>query len=115
MTAAHARHLCCRRCAATAEQAAHHDRLLLVDTDPGELLALMELAVTWYELEYSRCEVLGPRDWLSFAERHPWTHPERAEAAFSLAVDIVGRSSPTAADARPAGPGLAPVVELVRR
>ncbi len=60
MTAAHAQPLRCRGCAATPEQAAHHDRLLRIDVDPGQLLALFEMAVTWYELDYSRCDVLEP-------------------------------------------------------
>lgn len=114
MTAAHAPALRCRSCAATTEQAAHHDRLLLVDVDPGELLALIEMAVTWHELDYSQCDVLGPQEWASFAERHSWAAPERAAAAFSLALDIVGRSTPAPAGPRPAQPALAPVIALVR-
>jgi hypothetical protein len=111
MTAAHAQPLHCPGCAATPEQAAHHDRLLRIDVDPGQLLALFEMAVTWYELDYSRCDVLSPTDWAGFAERHSWAHPERAEAAFSLALDIVGRSA--GAPVEPA-PALATVLELVR-
>jgi hypothetical protein len=111
MTAAHAQPLRCPGCAATPEQAAHHDRLLRIDVDPGQLLALFEMAVTWYELDYSRCDVLSPTDWAGFAERHSWAHPERAEAAFSLALDIVGRS--VGAPVEPA-PALATVLELVR-
>ena len=61
MTAAHALH--CRDCAASPAHAAHHDRLLLVDVDPDELLALIEMAVTWDELDYSQCDVLGPAEW----------------------------------------------------
>jgi hypothetical protein len=110
MTAAHARPLRCRDCAAPAEQAAHHDRLLRLDVDPDQLLALIELAVTWHELDYSQCDVLGPDEWSSFAQRHSWTYPERAESAFSLAVDIAGRSAPVPAAAAPAR-----VIELVRR
>ena len=109
MTAAHARTTCCCDCAATAELVAHHHRLLLVDVNVDELLALMEMALTWHELDYSSCDVLGPQHWLTFAQRHSWTHPERAESAFSLAVDIVGRSS-----VGPAEPVLATVIELVR-
>ena len=63
MTAAHAQPLRCPGCAATPEQAAHHDRLLRIDVDPDQLLALFEMAVTWYELDYSRCDVLSPADW----------------------------------------------------
>lgn len=69
----------------------HHDQLLTVDTDPDTLLALIELAVTWHELDYSVEPVVGPHEWLTFAARHRWVLPERAEWAFALAVDIVGR------------------------
>jgi hypothetical protein len=69
----------------------HHDRLLTVDTDPDVLLGLMELAVTWHELDYSAEPVVGPRQWLTFADRHQWMFPDRAAWAFALAVDIVGR------------------------
>lgn len=110
MTAAHVRTLCCRECPAAAEHAAHHDRLLTVDVDPDELLALLEMAVTWHELDYSEHPVVGPAAWLTFAQTHRWTHPERAERAFSLAVDIVGRRS-TGSDPEP---GLATVIDLVR-
>ena len=69
MTAAHARTPRCHTCSASAAQAAHHDRLLLVDVDPDELLALLEMAVTWDELDYSTFDVLGPTEWPSFAEQ----------------------------------------------
>jgi hypothetical protein len=106
MTAAHARTSCCRdRATAT-----HHDRLLQVDVDVDALLELLEMAVTWHELDYSHCAVIGPMAWSTFAEDHGWTRPERAEQAFALALDIVGR--------RVAGPPravqLAPVIDLVR-
>lgn len=106
MTAAHARTTCCRDSAA----AEHHDLLLTVDVDPDALLALLEMAVTWHELDYGDCDVVGPQSWSSFAQTHHWTHPERAERAFSLAADIVGREV--------AGPApeqaLARVIDLVR-
>jgi hypothetical protein len=62
MSAAHAHLLCCRDCPTALEHAAHHDRLLCVDVDPGELLALLEMAVTWHELDWSACDVAGPGD-----------------------------------------------------
>lgn len=92
------------------EHRAHHDRLLAVDTDPDALLALVELAVTWHELDYSTEPVVGPREWLTFADRHDWTFPDRAAWAFALAVDIVGRG---AVGAPPAGMG-GVVLDLVR-
>lgn len=72
---------------------AHHDRLLSVDTDPAVLLELMELAVTWHELDYSGAAVVPPEQWERFAERHVWEWPERADSAFTLALDIVRRGA----------------------
>jgi hypothetical protein len=106
MTAAHARTSCCR----DRSVAAHHDRLLQVDVDVDALLELLEMAVTWHELDYSQCAVLGPVAWSTFAEDHEWTRRERAEQAFALAMDIVGRG---AAGPLPVAP-LAPVIDLVR-
>lgn len=110
MTAAHVRTACCRDCPAATTHAAHHDRLLLVDVDVDELLALIEMAVTWHELEYSDQQVIGPVAWQTFAQTHSWTDPERAERAFSMALDIVGRT--LVEPATP--PTLARVIELVR-
>lgn len=110
MTAAHARSLCCRDSSTDAALAVHHDRLLTVDTDTEELLALLEMAVTWYELDYSESPVVGPAGWTTFVENHEWTHPERAERAFSMAMDIVGR----AITCPPPQPVLAAVIGLVR-
>lgn len=93
-----------------AEHREHHDRLLAVDTDPDALLGLIELAVTWHELDYSAEPVVGPWDWMTFADRHEWVFPDRAAWAFALAVDIVGRR---AAGAPPAGIG-GVVLDLVR-
>jgi hypothetical protein len=92
MTAARARTLCCHDCPAAATHAAHHDRLLRVDVDVDELMALFEMAVTWHELDYSDSDVIGPAEWSTFAQTHAWTNPEQAERAFSLALDIVGRT-----------------------
>ncbi len=105
MTAAHARIRCCR----DRTVAAHHDRLLRVDVDVDALLELLEMAVTWHELDYGPCAVVGPAAWSTFVEDHEWTRRDRAEQAFALAVDIVGRG---AAGAPPVVP-LAPVISLV--
>jgi hypothetical protein len=79
----------------------HHDRLLAVDTDTSVLLELIELAVTWHELDYSTAEVVPPREWERFAERHRWADPARAEWAFLLATDIVRRGRPRGGPALP--------------
>ena len=73
----------------------HHDRLLRVDADLDALLELLEMAVTWHELDYGHGRVLGPQDWSTL--RRPVTSGrvrERAEQAFALALDIVGEGAP---------------------
>jgi hypothetical protein len=83
--------------------------LLAVDTDAEAVLELIELAVTWHELDYSESSVVGPEHWDNFVERHLWMRPERAERAFSLAQDILGRRGGRSVG----GAGLAEVIELV--
>jgi len=51
---------CHGQCAVAARYPEHHDRLLAVDTDADALLELLEIAVTWHELDYSDAEVAGP-------------------------------------------------------
>lgn len=100
--------LCCRgACAAAAAHPAHHDRLLRVDRSVEAMLELLEIAVTWHELDWSG--VVGPQQWLGFAAAHEWVDPQRAERVFSLAADIVGRGVAHPASTVP----LAPAVELV--
>jgi hypothetical protein len=113
MTTAQARprFVTCRgQCAPATRQPGHHDRLLTVDTDIDALLELLEIAVTWHELDYSDADLLGPSEWLTFADTHSWRFPDRAARALSLAFDIASR--------RPAGPAprapLADVIKLVR-
>lgn len=113
MTTAHARlrlAACRGRCAPALRCPEHHDRLLAVDSDPEALLELFEIAVTWHELDYSGEPLLGPADWLDFADAHLWRNPERAERAFGLALDVVGRAQVAPVTASP----LAEVIELVR-
>lgn len=95
MTAAHASlHLVtCREACPGGPSRPHHDRLLAVDTDHDVLLELVELAVTWHELDYSRAAVVPPAQWATFAQCHRWSHPDRAEQAFLLATDIVRRGA----------------------
>ncbi|MBW0089456.1 hypothetical protein I4I73_10730 [Pseudonocardia sp. KRD-184] len=84
----------CRDACPGGARRAHHDRLLTVDTDTDALLELIELAVTWHELEHPRERLVGPQEWATFAERHHWADPDRAERAFVLAADIVDRHAP---------------------
>ena len=86
------------RCCADSGRHPHHDRLLAVETDLNELLELLELAVTWGELDYSGASVIPPGQWIDFAARHHWREPERAMRIFSLATDIALRSRAHCAD-----------------
>lgn len=69
----------------------HHDRLLTVEFDIDELLELIELAVTWGELDYSDAGVVPPNQWLDFAACHEWRNPDRAARIFGVATDIALR------------------------
>ncbi len=70
----------------------HHDRLLTVESDVDELLELVELAVTWGELDYSGVGIVPPGQWLEFAACHEWRDPDRAARIFSVATDIALRA-----------------------
>lgn len=71
----------------------HHDRLLRVEADPDEMLELLELAVTWCELDYSAAAVVPPEHWDDFALAHDWQDPERMGRLFGLAADIALRAA----------------------
>jgi len=81
------------KCSVEAALRSHHDRLLTVETDVAELLELLELAVTWGELDYSHAPVVQPTRWVDFALQHSWADPRRAHRIFSLAADIAARSA----------------------
>jgi hypothetical protein len=100
----------CRQGCPADSRRAHHDRLLRVDRDPDALLELVELAVTWHELDYSHETLVPPSEWSAFVERHDWERPDRAGAAFMLALDIVHRG---ARRARPARSGPATMFDVV--
>jgi hypothetical protein len=85
------------RCRPHRRTLAHHDRLLRVEDDPDEVIELLELAVTWGELDYSESDVVPPEAWIDFATGHRWRDPERVLRLFSVAADVALR-----------GPHLAP-------
>lgn len=93
---------CRGRCAHAGSHPEHHDRLLAVDTDVEALLELLEVAVTWHELDYSESSVVPPRHWARFLDRHIWRQPEVAERAFRLAEDIVRCRGELSSEGRPA-------------
>lgn len=66
----------------------HHRRLTAIEFDQDALLELIELAVTWPELEYADTRTIPPDRWLDFVGSHDWADPERVERIFNLAFDV---------------------------
>ena len=85
---------------------AHHDRLLRVESEPDAMLELLELAVTWSELDWSDEGVVPPERWVDFAATHGWVRPDRMERLFGLAADIAlrGEGAATAPGSPPGNP-----------
>jgi hypothetical protein len=82
----------------------HHRRLMTIEIDQDVLLDLMELAVTWPELEYAEAPTIAPKQWISFFESHCWADPDRVERIFSVATDIATTAT-RASRQRPVDPG----------
>jgi hypothetical protein len=83
------RHLRCRAtCAFGGVTERHHTRLMAIEYDQDAFLELMELAVTWPELEYSETRTIPPDSWMAFVESHRWADPDRIDRIFSVATDI---------------------------
>jgi hypothetical protein len=80
---------CRHTCAFDAATEWHHRRLMTIESDQNVLLELIELAVTWPELQYSETPTIAPEHWLRFVESHTWADPDRVERIFSVATDIV--------------------------
>lgn len=70
----------------------HHDQLLTVDQSLDQAMALMELAVTWGEIDYSETALIPPSRWSDFVACHHWPVQDRAQRVFSLALDAVNHS-----------------------
>jgi hypothetical protein len=66
----------------------HHRKLMTIESDQSAVLDLMELAITWPELEYSDTPTIAPGQWFSFVESHHWLDSGRVERIFSIATDI---------------------------
>ena len=76
------------RCRYARHHGDHHDRLLRLATDADVFLELLELAVTWGELDYSESPVIPPNRWLEFVDSHIWTDGAKVERMVSLAMDV---------------------------
>jgi len=70
----------------------HHDRLLRLEDD-GIYGAtdLLELALTWDELDYSSRPLIGPGDWLAFVDAHRWDDRTAVHELVVVALDCVRR------------------------
>lgn len=66
----------------------HHDQLLRAPADLSMTLELIELAVTWEELDYSAEALIPPGDWPAFVACHDWVDPEMAARIFDVAIDV---------------------------
>lgn len=76
------------RCRYARHHGEHHDRLLQLGAESAVFVELMELAVTWGELDYSESDVIPPNRWLEFVDCHIWVDGEQVERMVSLAVDV---------------------------
>jgi len=79
---------CRDTCVVDAATEWHHRRLMTIESDQDVLLELIEVAVTWPELEYSETPTIAPEHWMTFAENHHWADRDRVERIFGLATDI---------------------------
>lgn len=84
---------CLPRCHFRGSSPRHHDRLVRVTRDHAELLDLLELALTWHELDYTPYGLIEPWRWEGFLASHRWHDHEHARRVFHLAQDIAMRSS----------------------
>ena len=82
---------CKRGCPFRGATREHHDWLLQVDWDHARLVELMELAVTWGELEYGEQAVIPPERWMEFAAAHRWRDSDQAERILLMATDVALR------------------------
>lgn len=60
-------------------------------TDLTAALDLVELAITWSELDYSHEEVIPPCDWLAFAAEHGWDDDDIGGRLLAAAAEIALR------------------------
>jgi hypothetical protein len=105
---------CPQGCAFDGVTIEHHDQLLTVDQNLDQAMALMELAVTWGELDYSEAPLIPPSQWSDFVACHGWRVQGRAQRVFSLAVDAANHSVNASHDPNARG-GRTTSVQMPRR
>lgn len=82
---------CIRPCRFLARAPWHHDRLLGITDAVENIVELFDLALTWFELDYSEQSLIAPSDWPVFLAGHSWPDPALATRTFGLARDIATR------------------------
>ena len=82
---------CLEGCEFRGQAPWHHDQLLAAAGSVENAVDLLDVAVTWGELDYSGQELIDPSQWRQFLSAHRW--PDRALAGrlFGLAEDIALR------------------------
>ena len=70
----------------------HHDQLLAASDSVEHAADLLDLAVTWGELDYSGEQLIDPGQWLRFLAAHRWPDHDLAARIFGLAEDVALRS-----------------------
>lgn len=83
---------CLSGCSFGGPTKSHHDRLLSVDRDPDGMLDLLELALTWDELDYEAHSLIEPPQWEHFLVTHRWRDRAQAARIFGLATDVAMRA-----------------------
>ncbi|GAC1388786.1 MAG: hypothetical protein NVSMB4_14940 [Acidimicrobiales bacterium] len=80
----------------------HHDRLLQLEGDGiYGATELIELALTWDELDYSDQALIGPDDWAAFVSAHHWHDATAVAELIEVALDCA-RIAPTRRHRAPA-------------
>ena len=70
----------------------HHDRLLQMEADGiYGATELMEIALTWEELDYSDRPVIPPDEWLDFVAAHRWHDSGAVRDQVDVALDCLRR------------------------
>ena len=84
----------------------HHDQLRSIEHGSFDVITgVVEMAVTWHELDYSEQLVIGPDDWLEFVKAHQWKDSDRVVDFFVALQSLVRVSvSPGLALVLPLGP-----------
>ena len=82
---------CLKGCEFRDQAPWHHDQLLAAAGSVESAVDLLDLAVTWGELDYSGQELIDPSQWRQFLAAHRWPDRTLAGRLFGLAEDVALR------------------------